>query len=68
MQTTNAMRRDGNSPNQSCDTGASRRRNVFARQRKQPIDRVIDGLPKVGVTGLEPVTPSLSSWCSNQLS
>ena len=22
----------------------------------------------VGVTGLEPVTPSLSSWCSSQLS
>jgi hypothetical protein len=26
------------------------------------------GLCRVGATGLEPVTPSLSSWCSSQLS
>jgi hypothetical protein len=25
-------------------------------------------VPLVGATGLEPVTPSVSSWCSSQLS
>jgi hypothetical protein len=27
-----------------------------------------NNLGKVGATGLEPVTPSVSSWCSSQLS
>ena len=42
----------------------------FAKiQRKKPsLTRCQERLYEVGDTGLEPVTPSLSSWCSNQLS
>jgi len=37
-------------------------------KRKGPLATVANGPLRVGATGLEPVTPSLSSWCSNQLS
>ena len=42
------------------------------RQSKKPViparNTGITGFPAVGDIGLEPMTPSLSSWCSNQLS
>ncbi len=40
------------------------------RGPKKKAPQFLAGLsfPSVGDTGLEPVTPSLSSWCSNQLS
>ncbi len=37
-------------------------------KRNNPLTSAVNGLLDVGDTGLEPVTPSLSSWCSNQLS
>jgi integrase len=35
---------------------------------KHPLTTAVNGCPQVGATGLEPVTPSVSSWCSSQLS
>ncbi len=37
-------------------------------KRKHPLTTGVSGCPQVGATGLEPVTPSVSSWCSSQLS
>ena len=37
-------------------------------KRKHPLTIPVSGCHGVGDTGLEPVTPSLSSWCSSQLS
>jgi len=37
-------------------------------KRKSPLTTAVNGLHPVGATGLEPVTSSLSSWRSNQLS
>ncbi len=37
-------------------------------KRKQPLPKEDNGCQGVGATGLEPVTPSVSSWCSSQLS
>ena len=37
-------------------------------KENNPLTTAVSGLRLVGGTGLEPVTPSLSSWCSNQLS
>ena len=37
-------------------------------KRKNPLSQRNSGSNEVGDTGLEPVTPSLSSWCSSQLS
>ena len=35
---------------------------------KHPLTSPVSGCHGVGATGLEPVTPSVSSWCSSQLS
>jgi hypothetical protein len=35
---------------------------------KHPLTSAVSGCPQMGATGLEPVTPSVSSWCSSQLS
>jgi hypothetical protein len=35
---------------------------------KHPLATPVSGCHRVGATGLEPVTPSVSSWCSSQLS
>ena len=35
---------------------------------KDPLTRVVSGSSVMGATGFEPVTPSVSSWCSSQLS
>ena len=35
---------------------------------KEPLTSVVSGCLGMGATGLEPVTPSVSSWCSSQLS
>ncbi len=35
---------------------------------KDPLTIPVSGSSRVGATGLEPVTPSVSSWCSSQLS
>ena len=37
-------------------------------KRKHPPTIPVSGCHRVGATGLEPVTPSVSSWCSSQLS
>ncbi len=37
-------------------------------KRKGPLTSAVNGPMQVGATGLEPVTPSVSSWCSSQLS
>jgi integrase len=37
-------------------------------KRKHPPTMPVSGCHQVGATGLEPVTPSVSSWCSSQLS
>jgi integrase len=37
-------------------------------KRKHPLTIPVSGCHQVGATGLEPVTPSVSSWCSSQLS
>src|SRR4051794_31671415 len=37
-------------------------------KRKHPLSSADNGCLGVGATGLEPVTPSVSSWCSSQLS
>jgi len=37
-------------------------------KRKHPPTIPVSGCHQVGATGLEPVTPSVSSWCSSQLS
>jgi hypothetical protein len=39
-----------------------------ADKRKHPPTFPVNGCQGVGATGLEPVTPSVSSWCSSQLS
>ncbi len=39
-----------------------------ADKRKGPLTTPVSGPAGVGATGLEPVTPSVSSWCSSQLS
>ena len=44
--------------------GASR----YADKRKHPLSAGVKRRHQMGDTGLEPVTPSLSSWCSSQLS
>ena len=45
-------------------------RSHLKRRRKFKRDNRLSGdeVKMVGDTGLEPVTPSLSSWCSSQLS
>ena len=42
--------------------------NPCSVNENNPLTLAENGLQEVGDTGLEPVTPSLSSWCSNQLS
>ena len=37
-------------------------------KQKHPPTSAVSGCLEVGATGLEPVTPSVSSWCSSQLS
>jgi hypothetical protein len=37
-------------------------------KQENPLTTAVNGLLEVGDIGLEPTTPSLSSWCSNQLS
>src|SRR5262249_18513318 len=37
-------------------------------KRKGPLTSHVSGPSEVGAAGLEPVTPSVSSWCSSQLS
>ena len=37
-------------------------------KQNNPLTNAANGLLGVGGRGLEPPTPSLSSWCSNQLS
>jgi integrase len=37
-------------------------------KRNDPLTTDVNGCQGVGATGLEPVTPSVSSWCSSQLS
>ncbi len=37
-------------------------------KRKHPLTTAVSECQGVGATGLEPVTPSVSSWCSSQLS
>jgi hypothetical protein len=39
-----------------------------ADKKKDSLTSPVSESPKMGATGLEPVTPSLSSWCSSQLS
>ena len=34
----------------------------------RPLSPVLDGFELVGTIGLEPTTPTMSRWCSNQLS
>ena len=41
---------------------------AYPVKRKGPLTTAVNGLLQVGATGLEPVTSSLSSWRSNQLS
>src|SRR5690606_25888674 len=36
--------------------------------RNRPSSPVLDGLHLVGTIGFEPTTPTMSRWCSNQLS
>ena len=52
------------------DVNDGRRDDVSADtdKRKHPLTTGVIGCHGVGDTGLEPVTPSLSSWCSSQLS
>ncbi len=42
--------------------------SAYADKRKEPLSIADNGSLILGATGLEPVTPSLSSWCSSQLS
>jgi hypothetical protein len=42
--------------------------SVVPVNENHPLTLTVSGCRRVGDTGLEPVTPSLSSWCSNQLS
>ena len=42
--------------------------SAYAVKRKTPLTTSVNGVFNVGGKGLEPSTPSLSSWCSNQLS
>jgi integrase len=37
-------------------------------KRKEPLTTPVSGPVGMGATGLEPVTPSVSNWCSSQLS
>jgi integrase len=37
-------------------------------KRKEPLTTRVNGSDEMGVIGLEPMTPSVSSWCSSQLS
>jgi hypothetical protein len=39
-----------------------------ADKTKNPLTFAVNGCLQMGATGLEPVTPSVSSWCSSQLS
>ena len=41
--------------------------SAYSVNEKSPLTTAVNGLQDVGVTGLEPVTSSLSSWHSNQL-
>ncbi len=67
----------GQKPASTTDNASSRRTKRVrrwarkaARKRatNRPPAREVGREEVVGVTGLEPVTPSLSSWCSSQLS
>jgi hypothetical protein len=42
--------------------------SVCRVKQNNPLTSAVNGLRGVGGRGLEPPTPSLSSWCSNQLS
>jgi integrase len=55
------------------DRGEERKKGTLAAsarpdKRKHPPTIPVSGCQGVGATGLEPVTPSVSSWCSSQLS
>ena len=43
-------------------------RIFFNTDRKNPENLAFQGFTLVGLTGLEPVTPTMSTWYSNQLS
>jgi hypothetical protein len=42
--------------------------SAYLVKQNNPLTTTVNGLLGVGGRGLEPPTPSLSSWCSNQLS
>jgi hypothetical protein len=42
--------------------------SAYPVKQNNPLTSAVNGLVGVGGRGLEPPTPSLSSWCSNQLS
>ena len=42
--------------------------SAYPVKQNNPLTSAVNGLLGVGGRGLEPPTPSLSSWCSNQLS
>jgi hypothetical protein len=42
--------------------------SAYPVKQNNPLTSAVNGLRGVGGRGLEPPTPSLSSWCSNQLS
>ena len=42
--------------------------SAYPVKQNNPLTSAVNGLLEVGDIGLEPTTPSLSSWCSNQLS
>jgi hypothetical protein len=42
--------------------------NGLFRERKVPQQFPTNRVPLVGAIGLEPTTPTMSRWCSNQLS
>ncbi len=42
--------------------------SAYPVKQNNPLTSAVNGLLNVGGRGLEPPTPSLSSWCSNQLS
>ncbi len=51
---------------ESCIAPSSRK---YIAKLQRPYDaKQPDKIKMVGDTGLEPVTPSVSSWCSSQLS
>ena len=53
----------------ACCTGVASAKVVNSESRaSEGADMTLQELKMVGDTGFEPVTPSLSSWCSSQLS